>query len=114
MNFQELKLSKEFLNAQKSFIYTDKDSVQHQIHVKQTLPIRDKFDLFEITFQKAEINGQYNELLLDTYFHLHLVYMYTNLSFTEKQREDEFVNKYNKKYLIMTSLVFMIFKSGEN
>ena len=89
MNFQELKLSKEFLNAQKSFIYTDKDSVQHQIHVKQTLPIRDKFDLFEITFQKAEINGQYNELLLDVFFHLNIIYLYTDIEVSIEDRIDE-------------------------
>ena len=27
---------------------------------------------------------------MDMYFHLYLVYLYTNLTFTEKQREDEF------------------------
>ena len=60
-----------------------------EIEVKQYLPIEDKYDLVMITLQKAEENGIYNALKLDMYFHLHLVYMYTNLSFTEKQKENE-------------------------
>lgn len=59
------------------------------IEVKQYLPISDKNDLIQITLQKAEENGVYNELLLDTYFNLNIVYLYTNITFTEKQREDE-------------------------
>lgn len=60
-----------------------------EIEVLQYLPIEDKYDLIMITCQKAEENGIYNPLMVDVYFHLHLVYMYTNLSFTEKQKENE-------------------------
>lgn len=60
-----------------------------EIEVLQYLPIEDKYDLIMITCQKAEENGVYNPLMIDVYFHLHLVYMYTNLSFTEKQKENE-------------------------
>lgn len=60
-----------------------------EIEVLNYLPIEDKYDLVMITLQKAEEDGIYNPLLLDLYFHLHLVYMYTNLSFTEKQKENE-------------------------
>ena len=42
-----------------------------------------------IALQKAKQNNIYNPIKLDMYFHLHLVYMYTNLTFTDKQREDE-------------------------
>ena len=42
-----------------------------------------------ITLQKAKEDILYNPIKLDMYFHLHLVYMYSNLSFTEKQKEDE-------------------------
>ena len=89
MNFKDLNLKKDYLTNQKSFIYTDKDDIKHQIHVKQTLPIRDKFDLFEIAFQKAEINGQYNELLLDVFFHLNIIYLYTDIEFSIEDRTDE-------------------------
>jgi hypothetical protein len=43
-----------------------------------------------ITLQKAYEDGIYNEFKLNLYFELNLVYMYSNISFTEKQREDEF------------------------
>lgn len=59
------------------------------IEVRKYLEASDKYDLIMITLQKAEEDGFYNPLKLDIYFHLHLVYMYTNLSFTDKQRENE-------------------------
>lgn len=61
----------------------------NKIEVLKYLPIEDKYDLIMVTLQKAEENGIYNPLKLDIYFHLHLIYMYTNLSFTDKQRENE-------------------------
>lgn len=62
----------------------------NDIEVKQYLPIQDKIDLVDITLQKAKEDGLYNPLKVNMYFHLHLIYLYTNLSFTEKQREDEY------------------------
>lgn len=61
----------------------------NDIEVLKYLPIEDKYDLITITLQKSMENGIYHPLKLDIFFHLHLVYMYTNLSFTDKQREDE-------------------------
>ena len=55
------------------------------IEVLKYLPIEDKYDLVMIALQKAEQDGIYNPILLDMYFHLYLIYMYTNISFTEKQ-----------------------------
>lgn len=79
-----------------------------EVEVLKYLPIRDKYDLIEITLQKAEEDvGVYNELLLDMYFHLYLVYMYTNLSFTEKQKEDE-----EKIYDCLVSSGFMQYFLG--
>lgn len=75
-----LKINKEI----KTFDFNDK-----KIEVLQYLPSEDKYDLIMITLQKAEEDGIYNSFKLDLYFHLHLIYMYTNISFTEKQKEDE-------------------------
>lgn len=61
-----------------------------KIDVLKYLPARDKYDLLMVTLQKATEQGAYNDFLVSTYFELNLVYMYTNISFTEKQREDEF------------------------
>ena len=68
----------------KTFNWEDKE-----IEVGQYLPINDKNDLIAITMQKSKMNDIYNPVLVDMYFHLHIVYMYTNLTFTDKQREDE-------------------------
>lgn len=59
------------------------------IEVLKYLNIEDKYDLVMITLQKAFENGIYNAMKVDVFFHLHLVYMYTNLSFTDKQKENE-------------------------
>jgi len=58
--------------------------------VLQYLPAQDKYDLLMVTLQKSLEDGMYNEFKLNLYFELNLVYMYTNISFTEKQRKDEF------------------------
>lgn len=60
-----------------------------KIELLNYLPLEDKYDLIMITLQKSREGGIYNPLKLDAYFHLHLVYLYTNLSFTDKQRENE-------------------------
>lgn len=76
----KLKINKEV----KSFQFDD--SV---IEVLQYLPVEDKMDLIDITIQKGMTNSGYNPIKLDMYFHLNLLYLVTNITFTEKQREDE-------------------------
>ena len=66
------------------------DFFGQKIEVLQYLPAQDKYDLLMVTLQKSLENGAYNEFKISLYFELNLVYMYTNISFTEKQREDEF------------------------
>lgn len=61
-----------------------------KIEVLKYLPASDKYDLLMITLQKSLEGNIYNEFKLNLFFELNLVYMYTNISFTEKQREDEF------------------------
>ena len=59
------------------------------IEVKQYLPIEDKYDLIMIALQKAEEDGIYNPVKVQLYFELYTVYMYSNISFTDKQKENE-------------------------
>lgn len=59
------------------------------IEILKYLPIEDKYSLVMVTLQKSLEDGIYNPIKLEQYFNLNLVYMYTNLSFTDKQREDE-------------------------
>lgn len=61
----------------------------NKIEVKQYLPISDKIDLVDITLQKSQEERLYNPLKVNMYFHLNLIYLYTNITFTDKQREDE-------------------------
>lgn len=83
VSYANLKLKTD--NSVSKFNFNGAD-----IEVLNYLPIEDKYDLIMITLQKIEEDGIYNPLLLDMYFHLHLVYLYTNLSFTDKQKENEF------------------------
>lgn len=61
-----------------------------EIEVLQYLPIEDKYDLIRIALQKSKIEGLNSPIILDMYFHLFIVYMYTNISFTDKQKENEY------------------------
>ena len=61
----------------------------NKIEVKQYIPINDKIDLIDITLQKSQEDRLYNPLKVNMYFHLNLIYLYTNITFTDKQREDE-------------------------
>ena len=61
----------------------------NEIEVLDYLPVEDKYDLIMITLQKSLEDGYYNPIKIDEFFHLHLIYMYTNINFTEKQKEDE-------------------------
>lgn len=69
-----------------------------EVEVLQYLPIADKYDLIMIALQNAEEDGIYNPLKLDMYLNLYLVFMYTNINFTDKQKED-----LNKLYDILES-----------
>ena len=69
-----------------------------KIEVLQYLPISDKLDLIVATLQSSKENAIFNPVKLDLYFHLNLMYLYTNINFTDKQREDEY-----KLYDLLTS-----------
>lgn len=59
----------------------------NKIEVLQYLPVEDKYDLVMITLQKSLEEGIYNPIKKDMYFHLYMVYMYTDISFTDKQKK---------------------------
>lgn len=60
----------------------------NDIEVLQYLPFENKYDLVMITLQNAEEDNIYNPMKIDMYFHLFLIMMYTNINFTDKQKED--------------------------
>lgn len=58
------------------------------IKVKQYLPFEDKYDLMQCVLQNSKENGIYDPLLLDMYFHLYVVYMYSDIEFTEDEKSN--------------------------
>lgn len=73
----------------KNKIETEKfDFEGKTIEVLQYLPIEDKYNLVNITLQESKEGSIYNPVKIDWFFHLNLVFMYSNITFTEKQRED--------------------------
>jgi hypothetical protein len=62
-----------------------------QYEVKHYLPMKEKMDLVSrIINQSTDDNGFYNPMRVKLYTTLEIVYAYTNLSFTPKQKEDLF------------------------
>ena len=60
-----------------------------QIEVKQYLPINDKLVLISnVINQAADENNFANPIKLDVFAALEIVFSYTNITFTDKQKED--------------------------
>lgn len=60
-----------------------------EIEVKKYLPINDKIKIIENTLSNSlDDNSFINPIKLDVFFDLEIIYSYTNISFTEKQKED--------------------------
>ena len=64
------------------------DFNDNKIEVLQYLPVADKYDLVSIVLQEAKEDALYSPVRIDMLFHLFLVFSYTNITFTEKQKED--------------------------
>jgi hypothetical protein len=80
--FTKLQLKK--INESKEFTYNEQI-----ITVKQYLPIADKLALIGRVLNAASDEYNFaNPVKLDMYLSLEIVFTYTNLSFTDKQKED--------------------------
>lgn len=82
VSYANLKLKTD--TSVKTFKFKDTE-----VEILNYLPLEDKISLIDIVLQNCKQNGVYSAIRVDAMFHLYLVFMYTNLSFTEKQREDE-------------------------
>lgn len=65
----------------------------NEIEILQYLPIEDKYSLVNITLQECQEGTIYNPVKKDMFFHLNLAFMYTNISFTDKQKSVENLSK---------------------
>ena len=54
-----------------------------KIKVLKYLPWDKKYDLIMITLQQSQENGIFNQLKLDMFFHLYIVYLYTDIEFID-------------------------------
>ena len=83
ISFNKLGLKKQ--SEMENFSYGDQI-----IEIKQYLPIEEKLELLTRVINKAiEQSPNFSNLLQVTvFFSLELVYAYTNIQFTEKQKED--------------------------
>lgn len=71
--------------------YYNKAGEEIKYEVKHYLPLVEKLDLISrIINQSVDDNGFYNPMRVKLYMTLEVVYTYTNLSFTEKMKEDPF------------------------
>ena len=71
--------------------YYNKAGEEIRYEVKHYLPIKEKLELVSrIINQSIDDNGFYNPMRVKLYMVLEVVYAYTNLSFTEKMKEDPF------------------------
>lgn len=96
----------------KNFYY-NKNGEEIYYEVKQYLPLKEKLDLVSnVINQSIDDNGFYNPMRVKMFTVLEIVYAYTNLSFTDKMKEDLF-----KLYDILVSTgIFtdVINSMGEN
>lgn len=85
------KLDLKVNNNSTSLIYTTVKGEEIVYEVKNYLPIKEKMDLVSrIINQSTDDNGFYNPMRVKLYTTLEVVYAYTNLTFTPKQKEDPF------------------------
>ena len=61
-----------------------------KILINQYITTKDAYDLLMISLEEAKEDGYYNPFTLDIYFHLNIVYMFTNIHFTPEDKEDPF------------------------
>jgi hypothetical protein len=74
----------------KTFYYNKAGEEVHY-EIKRYLPIKDKIELVQnVINQSVDENGFYNPMRVDLFLTLEFVYAYTNLSFTDKMKEDPF------------------------
>ena len=85
ISYTKLGINKEELNKVQTVEYNGQI-----IEVKQYLPVIEKSELITRVLNNSvdENNGYYNLLKMDMYLALEIVYAYSNISFTEKQKED--------------------------
>lgn len=85
------KLQTVINNTVTALSFPNKTGEEICFEVKKYLPYRDKIELVSsVINQSIDDNGYYNPMRVELYTTLEVMYAYTNLTFTEKQKEDPF------------------------
>ena len=84
INFKDIDFNKS-INKENKII----DFNGSEIQIVQYLSSQDKYDLIMVTAQKAKEKNIYNPFLIDLYFDLNVIYLYTNIVFDAEDRADE-------------------------
>lgn len=85
----KVAFSKLNIKPNTEIIITDYNGCSFE--VKQYLPLRERIELISnVVNNSVDENNFYNPLKITMHLTLEFVYFYTNLSFTAKQKEDEF------------------------
>ena len=90
--------------------YNNKNNEPIIFEVKIYLPLKDKIELVQnVVNQSIDENGFYNPMRVDLFLTLEFIYAYTNLSFTDKMKEDPF-----KLYdlLVSTDIINEVIKAA--
>lgn len=85
------KLQATINNYVSEVSYPNKNGEEIKYEVKYYLPLKEKLEVVSnIINQSIDDNGFYNPMRVKMFMALEIVYAYTNLSFTEKMKEDPF------------------------
>ena len=84
LSFTKLGLNKELLNNIKEINYNEQI-----IEIRQYLPVNDKLILISNVINSSyDRNNFYNPIKVEIFSMLNIIEKYTNITFTEKQKED--------------------------
>lgn len=87
--FSKLEVKINGSDCVNTYYNTKGEEIEYE--VKQYLPLKEKIELVQrVINQSVDDNGFYNPMKVKLYLVLEVVYAYTNLSFTAKQKEDPF------------------------
>lgn len=75
----------------KTINYITEKNKEVSLEIRQYLPVEEKMDMISKIINKSQDdNGYYNPVRLKIFTTIEMIYAYTNINFTEKQKENVF------------------------
>lgn len=86
LSVNKLNLTKEQESQKKEVVLNNET-----IEIKQYLPVKEKMELIDDVLRNSiDENGIYNPVKIDVFTSLNIIYYYTNITFTDKQKQDPY------------------------